>query len=57
MRWFPFILMALAGALLEAGNLLNLVAVSDWHIRPAILIVLLVFFAMHCAMHEAVLAS
>ena len=57
MRWFPFMIVALAGALLEAGNLLNLIALGDWHIRPAILVVLLVFFVMHCRAHEAIIAS
>jgi rod shape-determining protein MreD len=57
MRWIPFILLVLVGALLEGGNLLNLVAVGDWHIRPAILIVLLVFFTTHCRPHEAIIAS
>lgn len=57
MRWFPFTLLTLAGALLEAGNLLNLIAIGDWHIRPAVLVVLLVFFAMHCRPHEAIITS
>lgn len=57
MRWFPFTLLVLVGTLLEAGNLLNLIALGDWHIRPAVLIVLLVFFAFHCRPHEAVIAS
>lgn len=57
MRWIPFTLLILVGALLEAGNLLNLIAVGDWHIRPAVLIVALVFFAMHCRAHEAIIAS
>ena len=57
MRWIPFTLLVLAGALLEAGNLLNLIALGDWHIKPAALIVLLVFFAVHCRAHEAVIAS
>jgi rod shape-determining protein MreD len=49
--------MVLAAALLEAGNLLNLIAIGDWHIRPAILIVLLSFFAMRSRPHEAIIAS
>jgi len=57
MRWIPFTLLILVGALLEAGDLLNLIAVGEWHIRPAVLIVALVFFAMHCRAHEAIIAS
>jgi rod shape-determining protein MreD len=57
MRWIPFVLLILVGALLEAGHLLNLIAVGDWHIRPAVLIVALVFFATHCRAREAIIAS
>lgn len=37
--------------------MLNLIAVGNWHIRPAVLIVLLVFFAMNCRTREALFAS
>ncbi len=57
MRWIPFLLLTLAGALLEAGNLLNLIALGDWHIRPAPLMILLVFVAVHCRLREAAIAS
>ena len=57
MRWIPFIVLVLVGALLEAGNLLNLIALGSWHIRPAVLIVLLVFFAVRCRMREALIAA
>ena len=57
MRWIPFTILVLIGALLEAGNLLNLVAVGSWHIRPSVLIVLLVFFAINCRTRQALIAS
>ncbi len=57
MRWIPFSILILIAALLEAGNVRNIVAISDWHIRPSLLIVLLAFFAVSCRMHEAIIAS
>jgi len=57
MRWIPFLILTLVGTLLQAGNLLNLIALGQWHIRPAPLIILLVFVAVHCRLREAVIAS
>ena len=57
MRWIPFLILTLIAALLQAGNLLNLIALGQWHIRPAPLIMLLVFFAAHCRLREAAIAS
>lgn len=57
MRWVLFAILVLLGAVLEAGNLLNAFALGQWHIRPSALIVLLVFFAVHCRTHEAIITS
>ncbi len=57
MRWLPFAILILVGTLLEAGNLLNVIALGQWHIRPAVLIVLLVFYAAQMRTHEALAAS
>lgn len=57
MRWFLLIILTLIGALLEAGNLLNTIALGQWSIRPAVLIVLLVFLAAQARTREALIAS
>lgn len=57
MRWLPFAILIFIGTLLEAGNLLNVIALGQWHIRPAVLIVLLVFYAAQMRTHEALVAS
>ena len=57
MRWLLFILVVFIGSLLDAGNLLNLLAVGQWHIRPSAMSVLLVFFAVHRRTHNAVILS
>ncbi|MBL7214570.1 MAG: rod shape-determining protein MreD [Phycisphaerae bacterium] len=57
MRWFSFIIIVLIATLLETGNLLNLLVVGGWIIRPGILITLLVYYALTCRSHEAISCS
>ena len=57
MRWFSFIMILLIATILEAGNLLNLFAVGNWHIRPGILITLLVYYTMTCRTCDAISCS
>lgn len=54
MRWFSFFIILLIATLLEAGNLLNLLTVGGWTIRPSILITLLVYYAVTSRSHEAI---
>ena len=57
MRWFRFLIILLVMTLLNAGNLLNTIAVTDSNIRPNLLLILLVFFALNCDGIEAVIVS
>jgi rod shape-determining protein MreD len=57
MRWVLLALLVCIGALLEAGSLLNVIAIGQWHIRPSVLSILLAFFAVHCRTHEAIIIS
>ena len=57
MRWVSFFIMLLAATLLEAGNLLNLFAIGGWYIRPSILITMLVYYALACRAHDAIICS
>lgn len=57
MRWFRFLIILLILTLLNAGNLLNTIAVTEMNIRPNLLIALLVFFALNCDAREAVIVS
>lgn len=54
MRWFWFILLTLLTALLEAGNLLNLIAFGYGQVRPSLLLILLIFTALRAEPLEAV---
>jgi rod shape-determining protein MreD len=57
MRWFSFITILLAATVLEAGNLLNVFAITGWYIKPGILITLLVYYALVCRYEEAIVTS
>jgi rod shape-determining protein MreD len=54
MRWMIFTLVLMVGALLDGGNLLNIIARGSGHIRPSILIVVMVFFAFHAHRQDAI---
>lgn len=55
MRWLFFIILVLIAAILEAGNLLNLIAFNQGQIRPSVLIILLVYFSVRAQTEQAIL--
>ena len=57
MRWTRFAILLLIVTLLDAGNLLNLIAVPPRHIKPDLLLIMLVFFAANCETADAILIS
>lgn len=57
MRWFSFIIIVFAATLLEASSLLKLFAIGGLSIRPSLLIILLVYYAMVFRSDEAVICS
>ncbi len=56
MRWVRFVFFVLVVTLLQTG-LLDVVAVTQLHIKPDLLLILLVFFAVYCDTTEAVITS
>lgn len=57
MKWIPFTLLILAGALLEAGSLLNIITFHEGQIRPSVLLIMLVFFAINPKLETAIVSS
>ncbi len=57
MRWIRFFVFLLLGALLNAGNILNVISVSSLHIKPDLLLITLVFFAINISATDAIVAS
>ena len=56
MRWFRFSAIVIAAAVLQYG-LLSYFAVTSLNIKPNLLLVLLVFFAVYCNVSDAIIAS
>jgi rod shape-determining protein MreD len=56
MRWLRFAVFILIVTMLQAG-VVDRVAVTRWHIRPDLLLILLVFFAIYCNTSEAIITS
>jgi len=57
MRWERVGIIVLLASLLNAGNLLNTIALGDNNIRPDLLLILMVFFAINCGGIEATIIS
>jgi rod shape-determining protein MreD len=56
MRWARFTVFILIAAILQAG-LVDMIAVTSAHIKPDLLLILLVFFAIYSNTTEAVITS
>lgn len=56
MRWFRFSIFILIVALFQASNFLDWIAVTDLSIKPDLLLVCMIFFAMYCTSYEALIA-
>ena len=56
MRWLRFAVFILIVTVLQA-SLLNIIAVTDLNIKPDLLLILLVFFAIYCNTSEAIITS
>ena len=56
MRWIRFAVFILIVTVVQAG-LVNIIAVTSLNIKPDLLLILLVFFAIHCNTSEAIITS
>lgn len=56
MRWFRFAVLILLAAVLQA-ELIDIIAVTADNIKPDLLLILLVFFAIHYDISEAIITS
>ena len=57
MRWIRFFVFLPLATLLNAGNILNVISVSSLNIKPDLLLITLVFFAINIATTDAIVAS
>ena len=56
MRWFRFVVLIIVVAVLQFG-LLEVFSVTSLRIKPDLLLVLMVFFAIYCEISDAIIAS
>ena len=56
MRWFRFAVFISLVTVLQAG-LVDIIAVTNLNIKPDLLLILLVFFAIYCNTSEAIITS
>lgn len=57
MRWFVFVIVLLAAMILQGGNLLNFTALTDYNIRPNVLIILFIYLAVNIEPPFAIAAA
>jgi rod shape-determining protein MreD len=57
MKWLRFTFLIIIVAVLQISTVMNLLELTDLRIRPNILLVLLVYFAIHCDSYDAVITS
>ncbi len=56
MHWFRFAVLVLVVTVLQAG-LSDIIAVTNLNVKPDLLLILLVFFAIYCNTFEAIITS
>jgi len=56
MHWFRFAILVIVTAILQSG-IVDLFAIGTVDVKPQLLLILLVFFAIYCNRFEAIIAS
>ncbi|MCF7956661.1 MAG: rod shape-determining protein MreD [Phycisphaerae bacterium] len=57
MRWIPFIIVLLIFMLVGSSGLMDFISFGDYNIKPALMLVVMVFFAINCETAEAIACS
>ena len=57
MYWLRFTLVLILASLLQAGGFSDAIALTSMNIKPDLLLILMVFFAINCDTYDAVIAS
>jgi rod shape-determining protein MreD len=57
MRWWRFTFLIILVAVLQTSAAMNLLSLTDLRIKPDILLILLVYFAVYCDSYDAVIIS
>ncbi|MBN1786819.1 MAG: rod shape-determining protein MreD [Sedimentisphaerales bacterium] len=57
MKWWRFTFLVILVAVLQTSAVMNLLSLTDMRIKPDILLILLVYFAISCDSYNAVITS
>ena len=57
MHWLRFAGVILIATVLQLSNVLDLIALTRFNIKPDLLLILMVFFAIHCKTHDAIITA
>ncbi|MEN6387214.1 MAG: rod shape-determining protein MreD [Phycisphaerales bacterium] len=55
MKWFRFSMLILAATIIGSSDLMNAISVTDSFIKPNLLLILLVYFAISCETYDAII--
>lgn len=57
MRWLRFTLLVILVAVLQTSAVMNLLSLTNLRIKPDIILILLVYFAVNCESYDAIITS
>ncbi len=57
MRWFSFTILLVLFTLLDAGNTVNYIAIGPMNVRPDLMLLMMLFFAVNSDIYTATIAS
>ncbi len=55
MKWFRFALLILATTVLGSSALMDVISLTEQHIKPNLLLIMLVYFAINCNSYDAII--
>jgi rod shape-determining protein MreD len=55
MKWFRFSLLILAATIISSSDLMNYISLTERYIKPNLLLMLLVYFAISCESYDAII--
>jgi len=57
MKWFRFSLLILATTVIGSSALMDVISLTEQHIKPNLLLIMLVYFAINCSSYDAIICS
>jgi len=57
MKWIPFIIFLTIAMLLASSSLLDYISIGNYNIKPSLMLIVMVFFAINCEPAEAIACS